>query len=52
METWNAITSHRNVREYTDQPVSEEDLTRILEAGRRTPSSMNEQPGISLSLAR
>ncbi len=44
METWNAITARRNVREYTDQAIGEDDLTRILEAGRRTPSSMNEQP--------
>lgn len=44
METWNAITSRRNVRNYTDQPIPEADLERILEAGRRTPSAMNRQP--------
>jgi len=44
METWEAITSRRNVRDYTDQPIADDDLTRILEAARRTPSSMNQQP--------
>jgi nitroreductase len=41
METWDAIISRRNVREFTDRPISEEDLNRILEAARRTPSSRN-----------
>ena len=44
METWDAITSRRNVREYADRPIPQEDLDRILEAGRRTPSSRNWQP--------
>lgn len=43
METWEAITSRRNVRNYTDQPIADEDLDRILEAARRTPSSGNQQ---------
>ncbi|HEX5366603.1 MAG TPA: nitroreductase family protein [Acidimicrobiales bacterium] len=44
METWDAVRARRNVRQYTDQPIDREDLERILEAGRRTPSSMNWQP--------
>jgi nitroreductase len=44
VETWDAITSRRNVRSYTDQPISVENLNRILEAGRRAPSSRNTQP--------
>jgi nitroreductase len=44
METWDAITSRRNVRSYADRPVAEADLDRILEAGRRAPSSQNWQP--------
>lgn len=44
METWDAITSRRNVRSYTDEPVPEEAIDQILEAGRRTPSAMNRQP--------
>jgi nitroreductase len=44
METWDAITSRRNLRGFADRPVSDEDLDRILEAGRRSPSSRNRQP--------
>lgn len=43
METWDAIRARRNVRVYEDRPIEEADLDRILEAGRRTPSSSNEQ---------
>lgn len=44
METWDAIRSRRNVRVYTDRPIAGEDLDRILDAGRRTPSARNWQP--------
>ena len=44
METWDAIRSRRNVRSFTDESIPPEDLDRILEAGRRSPSSMNWQP--------
>jgi nitroreductase len=44
METWDAIRARRNVREYADRAIVPEDLDRILEAGRRSPSSMNQQP--------
>jgi nitroreductase len=44
METWDAITSRRNVRDFDARPVASEDLDRILEAGRRTPSARNWQP--------
>lgn len=43
METWDAIRARRNVRRYADRPIAEEDLHRILEAGRRSPSSLNRQ---------
>lgn len=43
METWDAIRARRNVRAYTDQPISGEDLDRILEAGWRAPSASNRQ---------
>lgn len=43
METWDAIRARRNVRQYADRPIPSADLDRILEAGRRSPSSMNEQ---------
>ncbi len=35
--------ARHNVGEYEDRPISLEDLDWILEAGRRTPSSMNQQ---------
>jgi nitroreductase len=44
METWDAITSRRNVRQFADRPLSDDDQWRILEAGRRAPSSHNWQP--------
>jgi nitroreductase len=44
METWDAIRARRNVRQYQDRPIPPEDLDRILEAGRRSPSSTNWQP--------
>jgi nitroreductase len=44
METWDAITSRRNVRQFEGRPLQETDLERILEAGRRAPSSQNWQP--------
>src|SRR5580693_6119625 len=43
METWDAIQSRRNVRTYDHRPVAAEDLDRILEAGRRSPSASNRQ---------
>jgi nitroreductase len=43
METWDAIRSRRNVRAVADRPVADQDLDRILEAARRTPSSSNQQ---------
>ena len=43
METWDAITARRNVREYTSQLVSAADLNRIAEAGWRAPSAKNRQ---------
>lgn len=44
METWDAITARRDVRSFSAQPISPEHLDRILEAGRRAPSSQNTQP--------
>jgi nitroreductase len=44
METWDAIRARRNVRQFTDEPLPAEVLERILEAGRRAPSSRNWQP--------
>lgn len=44
MQTWDAITSRRNVRSFDGRAIAAEDLDRILEAGRRAPSSQNWQP--------
>ncbi|HEY6738281.1 MAG TPA: nitroreductase family protein [Actinopolymorphaceae bacterium] len=44
METWDAIRSRRDVRTFEDRAVPPEHLTRILEAGRRSPSASNWQP--------
>jgi nitroreductase len=44
MDTWDAITARRNVREFTGQAISGDDLDRILEAARIAPSSQNHQP--------
>lgn len=43
MQTWDAIRARRNVRNYTSDPVSEEHLRRIAEAGWRAPSASNRQ---------
>ena len=44
MEAWDAIRARRNVRQYKPEPVSEDDLKRIAEAGWRAPSAKNRQP--------
>jgi nitroreductase len=44
METWDAIRARRNVRVFAERAVADADLDRILEAGRRAPSSRNWQP--------
>jgi nitroreductase len=43
METWDAIRSRRNVRDYRPDPVPDADLLRIAEAGWRAPSAANRQ---------
>jgi len=44
VETWKAIRSRRDVRQFDDRPIPDADLDRILEAGRRSPSAANGQP--------
>ncbi|MPZ51415.1 MAG: nitroreductase [Acidimicrobiia bacterium] len=43
MDTWDAIRSRKNIRTFRDEPIPANDLDRILEAGRRSPSSGNRQ---------
>ncbi len=42
--TMKVIQDRRSIREWTDEPISEQDLTMILEAGRQAPSGENAQP--------
>ena len=42
--TLKVIQDRRSIREYTAEPVSEKDLTMILEAARLAPSGENAQP--------
>ena len=44
MNVSGAIRLKRAVREFTDQPLAEEDILGILNAGRRAQSSKNIQP--------
>ncbi|MBV9061281.1 MAG: nitroreductase family protein [Pseudonocardiales bacterium] len=44
VETWDAVRSRRNVRQYAEQSIPPGALDRVLEAGRRSPSSRNWQP--------
>lgn len=44
MDALEALFTRRSIRKYTDEPVSDEDLTTILEAGMNAPSANNRQP--------
>jgi nitroreductase len=44
MDVWTAIITQRAVRNFSDRPIPDEALERILDAGRRAPSSKNTQP--------
>jgi nitroreductase len=43
VQTWDAIDSIRVVRDFDDRPIPDEDVDRILNAGRRAGSSKNLQ---------
>jgi nitroreductase len=43
MDTWDAIRARRNVRAYSDRPIEDGHLERILEAGWLAPSANNRQ---------
>src|SRR5246500_3986522 len=43
MEAWDEIRAGRNARLYKPEPVSDENLNRIAEAGGRAPSAKNRQ---------
>lgn len=44
MDALEALFTRRSIRKYTDEPVSDEDLKTILEAGMNAPSANNRQP--------
>jgi nitroreductase len=44
METLHAIRTRRSVRHFTDQPVSAETITELLQAAMFAPSAANRQP--------
>jgi nitroreductase len=44
LDTFTCIRTRREIREYLDKPIADESLVKILEAGRRAPSSKNSQP--------
>ncbi|HIW48653.1 MAG TPA: nitroreductase family protein [Firmicutes bacterium] len=44
METKDVIFGRRSIRKYTNQPISDEDLQEIIEAGLYAPSNVNYQP--------
>jgi nitroreductase len=44
METWETIRSRRDIREFAERALPDDALRRVLEAGRRAPSSRNWQP--------
>jgi nitroreductase len=44
MNVFEAIRTRRSVRRYKTDPVEENKLQRILEAGRLSPSAVNKQP--------
>ena len=44
MDVLQAIKDRRSIRKYTSEPLSEEQVTQILEAGRWAPSRGNSQP--------
>jgi nitroreductase len=43
MDTWLAIASRREVRDYADRPIPDDVVHRILDAGRLSGSSRNTQ---------
>ncbi|HDZ62423.1 MAG TPA: nitroreductase family protein [Nitrospirae bacterium] len=44
METFELIKTRRSIRKFTDQPVTDETIDKIVEAGTWAPSGLNNQP--------
>lgn len=43
MDLFEAIRTRRSIRSFTDEPVSQEDMDRMLEAAMCAPSANNRQ---------
>lgn len=44
MDALEALMTRRSVRAYTDEPVSDDQVLKILAAGMQAPSANNQQP--------
>jgi nitroreductase len=44
MDCIDQVLNRRSIRRFKDEPVSEQVINRILEAGRRAPTATNQQP--------
>ena len=44
MNVFDAIMNRRSIRKYTDEPVTDEQITKILESAMMAPSAGNGQP--------
>lgn len=44
MDFFTVITERRSIRKFTDEPVADQDLQKMLEAARLAPSAHNSQP--------
>ena len=51
MNVYDAVTSRRSIRQFTDQPVSLETLRRVITAAQMAPSGCNFQPWQATILA-
>ncbi len=44
MDAFDALLTRRSIRAYTDRPVSDESISRLLQAAMAAPSAGNQQP--------
>ncbi|MDO8748988.1 MAG: nitroreductase family protein, partial [Candidatus Omnitrophota bacterium] len=44
MQTYEAITKRRSIREFQDKEISRDDLIKLVDAGRLAATARNEQP--------
>lgn len=44
MSAFETISDRRSIRRFTDEPIGQDEITKILEAGRLAPSGSNAQP--------